>query len=207
MSRVMDRLNLRPQERRILVVVLTVVLVVLNAVFVWPHRKDWRRLQGELAKAHDTLRTYQEEVARIPDYEARLAKLQAQGSAVLPADQANQMVRTIQNQALQNNVFINTIRPRSASATSTNLYFDEQTVDLSLTTGDKELVEFLLGLGAGDSMIRVRDINSLRPDTAQMKLSGDLTLVASYQKKAKPAPAPVPPKPALKTITATRKNP
>jgi Tfp pilus assembly protein PilO len=207
MSRVIDRLNLRPLERRILVVVLTVVLVVLNAVFVWPHRKDWPRLQGELAQAHDTLRTYQEEVARLPDYEGRLAKLEAQGSAVLPADQANQMVRTIQNQAIQNNVFINTIRPRSASATSTNLYFDEQTVDLSLTTGDKELVEFLLALGAGDSMIRVRDINSLRPDTAQIKLSGDLTLVASYQKKAKPAPAPVPPKPALKTITATRKNP
>jgi Tfp pilus assembly protein PilO len=200
MSQVLERLNLRPQERRILVGVLTVVLVVLNAVFVWPHRKDWMLLQTELAKGRATLKTYRDEIARAPDYRARLAHLEDQGSAVLPADQANQLVRTVQNQAIQNNVFLSSIRPRNTPVASTNLYFDEQVVDLSLNTGDKELVEFLLALGSGGSMIRVRDINSLRPDSSQSKLAGDLTLVASYQKKPKAAPPPVAPRPPITAV-------
>jgi hypothetical protein len=56
-------------------------------------------------------------------------------------------------------------------------------------------VDFLYKLGDGNSLIRVRSL-SLRPDAPRQNLGGNITLIASYQKKpsarSAPAPAPVP---------------
>ncbi len=208
MSQFVARLNLRPQERRILVVVTTIVLVVLNAIFVWPHFKDWRRVETELAKTRQILKSYRDEVARIPDYTARLDRLEGQGSAVLPADQALQLQRAVQNQATASGVAITSTRTVPNVASSTNAYFDEQTVVIGVNTGDKELVDFLVALGSGNSMIRAKDLD-LRPDPSQLKLNGNITLVASYQKKPKPpAPPPgAPAKPSSTAVTPTKKKP
>ena len=43
--------QLRPMERRLLVGVAVVVLIVLNAVFIWPHFSDWGDLQRRLGDA------------------------------------------------------------------------------------------------------------------------------------------------------------
>ena len=43
--------QLRPMERRLVVGVAVVVFLVLNAVFVWPHRSDWSDLSARLDKA------------------------------------------------------------------------------------------------------------------------------------------------------------
>ena len=40
MNSFLDRLNLRPQERRLVVGVLVIVFVVVNLWFVWPHAGD-----------------------------------------------------------------------------------------------------------------------------------------------------------------------
>lgn len=188
MSQFLDRLNLRPLERRILVGTITIVLAVVNALFIWPHRNDWRILQDQWDKAGRTLKDYQAEVNRVAEYQTRLAKLEGAGSGVLPAEQALQLERTVRNQALQSKVTINTFRPVPPSAASnTNAFFDETSVVVTVTTGDDELVDFLLALGAGNSMIRVRDMD-LHPDPSQFRLAGNITLVASYQKRAKAAP-------------------
>ena len=51
MTNPLDQLNLRPQERRILVVVLFLVFVVLNVMFVRPLFGQFGEMQLELAKA------------------------------------------------------------------------------------------------------------------------------------------------------------
>jgi len=187
MSQWLERLNLRPLERRILVVVFTIVLVVINALFIWPHYREWRTLLGQWDKAERTLRAYQAEIARVPEYQARLAKLEGAGSGVLPAEQALQLERTLRNQAQQSKVTMTSFRPITSSAASTNAFFDEAAAVIGVTAGDAELVDFLYALGTGNSMIRVRDMD-LHPEPAQFKLIGNVTLVASYQKKPKAAP-------------------
>ncbi len=188
MSGFLDHLNLRPQERRILVITLAVVVIVLNAVFVWPHYKDWQKVDKETQALRATLANHRAEVARLPEYRARLAKLEGTGSSVLPESQALQLQAMVQSYALSNNVALTSLRPGSA-VSSTNTFFDEQTVIIGVNTGDKELVDFLLALGAGNSMIRVRDLD-LRPDSPLYKLVGNITVSASYQKQAKAQPAP-----------------
>ena len=84
---------------------------------------------------------------------------------------------------------------RQVSSTKLSEFFDEQTLRITANSDDKQLVDFLYKLGAGDSIIRVRDI-SLSPDPSGTKFNSTLTFVASYQRVA----------PAKKPIT-TAKNP
>jgi hypothetical protein len=54
-------------------------------------------------------------------------------------------------------------------------------------------------------MIRVRDLE-LRPDASQTKLSGNITLVASYQKRPKTAGTPPASAPPARIIPSLRKK-
>lgn len=199
----LDQLNLRPQEKRLAVGALAVALLILSALFVWPRAGDWRKALEALEKSRKTLQTYQAEIARIPGYEARLAELEGQGSAVLQEEQALQLLRTIQVQAQQHAVPITSTRAGTPGVTtSTNTFFDEQTVIIGVNSGEKELVSFLYALGSGNSMIRVRDMD-LRPDPPRYRLNGSITLVASYQKKPKTTPRPSPTLAAAPAAVAT----
>ncbi len=203
-----DRLNLRPMERRFVVGAVLLLFVVANFVWVFPHFKDWKRLQNEMMEARRTLARYQAEADKLQAYRATLTRLEGETPVVLPAEQAVQLLRTVQLQADQKGVQYTQIRPvQTYTGTKTNAFFEEQSVIMNVTTGEKELVDFLVSLGTGNSMIRVRDLD-LKPDGTQTKLVGSVTLVATYQKKAPPkpsapAPTPVAAKPASTTTKPT----
>lgn len=179
----LDQLNLRPQEKRILAAVLVVAVVLVSIFFVWPKLEERPKAVQALDASRKKFRSYEAELARVPEYQARLRELEGQGSAVLREEQALQLMRTVQTQAGQHGVSITSTRVGAAgpSTTSTNAFFDEQTMIFGVNTGEQELVAFLYALGSGDSMIRVRDMD-LRPDPPRYKLNGSITLVASYQK-------------------------
>lgn len=207
MSALLARLNLRPQERRLMVAIAMAIFVALNIWTVWPHFKDWGRLQRENRLASDNLTLFKTEIEKQPQNRKKLEKLEGQGSSVLAEDQALQLLRTVQTQARQSGVQI----PNSSPGTGgrPNEFFQEQAIRISVITGDKELVDFLVKLGSGNSMIRVRDLD-LRPQLpAQQKLEGSMVLIASYQKKpaAKNTPPPKATGPAQKTGAATQKPP
>lgn len=210
-----DKLNLRPQERRFVVITITIIVVVVSVLFVFPQFKDWSKLQAAKATARATLETNQTEIARVPEYQTQLQRLELAGSAVLPAEQALDLTRTLQSKAQERGVAITGTRPAAqAGGASTNQFFDEQLVSVDVSCLDQELVDFLVALGSGDSMIRVRDMD-LRPDPPQYRLLGKITLVASYQKKPKATPAtsglrpgapPSAPRPAT-NVLSTPKGP
>jgi hypothetical protein len=185
MASFLDRLNLPPRERRILLFAGGVVFVVLNALFIWPMIPDWKRADGQIEKSCKTLADYRSEIAQVSANQARLQELEKLGSTVLREEQALDLVRTIQRQAADAGVNVTRTQPGVAAGTSTNRYFDEQSVFVDLTTKDEELVGLLYALGSGDSMIRVRQLD-LKPDPPQYRLIGKLELVASYLKKAAP---------------------
>jgi len=75
-------------------------------------------------------------------------------------------------------------------SSGTNQFFLEQSQNISVQSGEQQLVDFLYNLGSGNSLIRVRDL-TLRPDPPRQNLSATVKLVASFQKKTagKGAPA------------------
>lgn len=193
--------QLRPMERRLVVGVCVIFLVVLNALFVWPHFSDWGRLQGRLAKARGELARNQEASAQIPALKAQVETFASQGDSVALEDQAIDLMRTIQAQASAAGFGI---RNYNRSLMRTNdQFFVEQVQVITVVAPEEQLVDFFYKLGSGASMIRVRDLE-LSPDPPHQRLSANIKLVASYQKKPKQvSPAsPAAPAPAAKPSNA-----
>ena len=201
----LDSLNLRPMERRLVIAVAVVVFFVLNALFVWPHFKDWNKVRDEHKKAQETLRNYKIEIAKNAEYKAEKEKLEGQGQTLLPVEMTVQLRNTIQNQATQSGIVPSGITelPKAATTKEDQL-FDEMAIRMGFSNAkDEELVDFLYNISAGKSMIRVKDLN-VRPDASAMRLQGEITLVASYQKKGS---SKVAPKPASGTKASSEKKP
>lgn len=189
MNNLLDKLNLRPQEKRLIVVVASITFVVLNVWLVWPHFKDWRLVGLELDKAQETLRVYEKETARTGDYETRLRVLEGSGPNVIPEEQDLDLVRTVQSQTIASGLRVSRSDPKPKTSNSrTNQFFEEQTLSLRFEAGNEELVKFLVNLASTNSLIRVQDLD-VHPDRGGFTLSGNITLIASYQKNQPLAPA------------------
>lgn len=216
MSSYLDKLNLRPQERRLVVGIFVMVFVVLNIWLVWPRFGDWGRVRGALMKAQDNLSRNNKKIAQATGtngFEAKLKKLEGEGASVVVDEQDIQLIRTVQNQIRESNVTMTGLTPLPRTAgQSTNEFFEEQSIKITVNTGEQELVNFLLNIGSGSSMIRVRDLDLKPADQNRYRLQGTITLSANYQKKpvAKPgtgtAPAAKPATPAIKPAVAPAKK-
>ncbi len=171
--------QLRPLERRLVVGVAVVLVVVLNAMFIWPHFADWGNLRARLDKARSELERNQKTVAQMPALQAQVKQFASEGEFVAPEDQAINLMRTIQSQAAASGFGIQNY---SRSMMRTNdAFFVEQVQNINVTATEEQLIDFLYKLGSGASMIRVRDLE-LQPDAPRQKLSANIKLVASYQK-------------------------
>lgn len=195
----LDNLNLRPFEKRLVVVVGAMMFVVLNLWFVVPHFSDWGRVQFRMNKARKTLENYQAEVRQIPVYQAKVRQMGSENSSVPIEQQALHFNNT--REAVASQAGIN-IGNASKINTRTNQFFLELTQSITLLCKEQQLVDFLYNLGSGNSLIRVRDL-SLRPDAPRQQLNASVKLAASYQKRPAVSAA-VPPGGAPKPITTRR---
>lgn len=195
--------SLRPMEKRLVVGVGTMVVILLNLWFVVPHFSDLGKVRQRKDKAQHTLETFQAEIARKHIYEEGIRKMQGEGQNVPPEDQILHFQSAVQSQAIASGVLIqNQVKPRS----QTNTFFIEQLQNINLQAKEQQLVDFLFKLGDGPSLVRVRDL-TLHADPSHTLLQAGVMLVASYQKKptAKtPAPSP---QPASKKAPIEKKNP
>jgi Tfp pilus assembly protein PilO len=173
--------HLQPMERRLVIGVAVVVFLVLNWWQVWPHFSDWGNLRGRMDDANRKLKLYQTASEQIPKLRAQVNTFESEGQVVAPEDQGINLMRTIQAQASASGVGIQNF---SRQTTHTNdAFFIEQVQNITVTATEAQLVDFLYKLGAGDSMIRVRDLE-LQPDSPHYHLSANIRLVASYQKNS-----------------------
>jgi type II secretory pathway component PulM len=187
--------QLRPMERRLVVGVAVILIIVLNWWFIWPHFSDWSDLRRRNDTAQQKFKLYQTAVAQIPSLQADVKKFESAGESVALEDQSINFTRTIQAQATQSSV---QIQNTSRQFTRTNdSFFVEQVQNISVLATEEQLVDFLYKLGTGASMIRVRDLE-LQPDQPRQRLVANIKLVASYQKNPPAASA-------AKTSTAKAK--
>jgi hypothetical protein len=185
MSQVLDKLNLRPHEKRLVVLGSAVLFLVLNFWFVWPHASDLGRVRLRLEQGHRELDTFKTELTRTNDYASRLEELVSQAAGVLPEEQFTALISQIQSQASKSGVSCGPIRPLPRGMrTEPTEFFEEQSLSLGVNpTGPAELLDFLVALASSDLMIRVKELD-LKPDPSQTKLIGSMRLVASFQKKS-----------------------
>ena len=180
MTGYLDKLNLRPSEKRLVVVVVLVVFVVLNLWFVIPRFGDWNRTKKRMQQARQKMASYQAEISQMKNYQRQVQTMESEGATVPAGDQAVQFARAIQMQQAASGV---SIVGTSKQSTRTNQFFLELNQTVSVVSQEAQLVDFLYNLGAGNSLIRVRDL-TVKPDQTRMQLSSNVKLVASFQKSA-----------------------
>jgi hypothetical protein len=202
MSDMLDNMNLRPMEKRLVIVAAIVVFIVLNIVFVRPHFGDWKMTKDEFANAQKTLGRYQDEIGRKKTYEDGIKRLGQSGEELLPEEAVVQLGQKIQDQASRSGIVPNGLQSAGKPTSRPDQFFEEQSIRMGFQNAtEEELIDFLFNLSSG-SMIRVRAL-SVRPDPPMQKLQGDLTLTASYQKRATRA-LPSITKPPAKTAPAAK---
>jgi hypothetical protein len=185
MRKSLGQLNLRPGERRLVIGVGLLVFLVLNMFLVWPHFSDWQDVRQELHDARLKLRRYEAAIAETPKWEARIRVLESAQEPLPEEDQGTEFLSAIQRQASLSGV---TITGSSRMTTRTNNpFFIERSQTISVLAEERALLDFLYRIGSAGSMTRIRGL-SLRPDPPRNRLVGNITLVASYQKKSGPAP-------------------
>lgn len=206
MTGLLDKLNLRPGERRLVVIVALVVFVVLNIWLVVPEFGKVNYWKNRRDTALGDRKKFEDEVKKKPEYERQLRELELLGGSVGTEEQALALSRDVANQASLSGVQVNNYNPAPRSSTGrTNAFFEEQTLIITVSTGEKELIDFLYNLGARSSLIRVKSM-TLSPELpARMKLQGNITLVASFAKKPPPKVA-APPKATGQPVKAAPKT-
>lgn len=193
--------SLRPFEKRVVVVVGTLVFIVLNIWVVLPHFSDWTKVQNRMEAARKKLAAYKTEIGKKQQYDNDIKKIEGDALSIPQEEQSVQFLRTVQMHATQSQIGIT---GTSKQQTRTNQFFLELSQTFSFAAGEQQLVDFLYNLGSSNSLIRVREM-TLRPDQPRQALNASVKLVASYQKKPTTrAPAATPetgPKAALKAAT------
>jgi len=173
--------QLRPVERRWVIGVGVLLVLVLNWAYIWPHFSDFTNDKNRLEAANDKLAKYRKAIDEMPSLQTKIKKYENEGEFVAPEDQAIDLMRTIQSQAAASGFGIQSFSP---TRMSTNQFFVEQIQNINVLAPEPNLVDFLFKLGTSSSMIRVRDL-SLQPDPPRQRLTADIRLVASYQKNPK----------------------
>jgi Tfp pilus assembly protein PilO len=171
--------QLRPLERRLVVGVGVVLLVVLNWAFIWPHFGDWSDYRTRRDNAAIKLRNYRAAVAQIPELQKQLKVFESEGDIVAPEDQAVNLMSTIQAQSAQSGVGL--LNASKTTSNTNDVFFVKQIQNINVLATEEQLVNFLYRLGSSSSMIRVRDL-TMQPDAPHQRLAADIRLEASYQK-------------------------
>ncbi len=207
MTGFLDRLNLSPGERRLVVGVAIVVFIALNFAFVFGRFGEWGRTEQKIKETKATLQKFDDELKNEPAYRTQRDKLQKLGTYVASEERAVQLIDEVNSQATLDQVQLLRRDPsRNTGGSRTNAFFEEAALMVTFAAGEKELVSFLYNLGERNSLIRVRTM-LLGRDPSQTKLSGSITFVESFQKKP-PAPlASAAPSPAARVTPAVAKAP
>src|SRR5262245_42252261 len=135
MSSLFDKLNLRPQERRLVVVVGIVVFVVLNFWLVIPMFGEYGRNEQRIKDVRAKLKTYQEEISKKAAYEKERLDLESQGSFVPTEEAALRMTEEIRSQEALTGVKINSMtqmQRQGGPTGKTNAFFDEAAVTVNI---------------------------------------------------------------------------
>jgi hypothetical protein len=195
----LDRLQLRPHEKRLIVMGGLVLFVVLNLWFVWPHYGDLGKARAQLQSSATTLTQYRTELARTNEYLARLELLESDGGGVLDEDKDITLLSTVQTVARESGITPANITPAPRTPRGgTNAFFEQRALTITLSpTPPEPLIRFLVSLATNQVVLRVKELD-LKKDGTQTKLQGSLRVVASFQRQ------PLAPK---ATPTNARPNP
>jgi hypothetical protein len=212
----LSQLNLTVQERRTVMGIFAVVIIVLNYLFVWPRFGEWGTLNKQLEEMRHTMTTHNRLILQDADptngwrkLVAKYAQKEGGNVSEQPVDPQVQLQNVIMLQARKTGVNVESYN--SGSVKTNDAFFEEHSTAITFESQEPPLISFLVNMGNDPAMVRVGKLHLKPADQNRYRLRGDITLTASYSRKAVVAAAPATPaKPAaskVKPAAATAKPP
>jgi hypothetical protein len=197
--------KLTPPERRLVVLVGIAVFVVINIWWIIPRFGDYGEFEAKRAKTLKQIAEYKTEIARKGSYEKLIRELSSVAGDVASEAAALRLFDEVNSQAALSGITPTGFTPLNRAVSGkTNAFFEEASVSVNFTAGEKELIDFLYRLADKQFLIRAKSM-TVQPDVpGRMRLQGSVTLVKSYQRKAPPKAVPTTPRTAPATNPAAR---
>jgi hypothetical protein len=188
MNDFLGQLNLTVQERRIVMGIFAVVILVLNYLFVWPRFGEWSRMNKQLIDMRDTMKTYNRFILQDTDPTNGFRKLVAKYARLEGGDVTEhtvvdpqvQLMETIRRQASKTGV---NVESYNTGSVKTNAFFEEHSTVISIESQEPQLINFLFNMGNDPAMIRVGKLDLKPADQNRYRLRGGITLTANYAKQ------------------------
>ena len=181
MIETLNRIGIRPQERRSVILLLLTFLIVGNIA--------WLMMGPKLLQLQTSRDQYREEnkaaanLVELRDaLKMEVETLSAESGMVSDGRQAQKLMEDIESKARRSG--LNFTRSRGSQGTSRgNQDFEETKRTVSFQSSLVDLVEFLNNVSEGQNMIRVSAM-TVQPTVDRQQIKVDLTFVASYPKPA-----------------------
>ena len=179
MIETLNRIGIRPQERRSVILLLLAFLIVGNIA--------WLMMGPKLLQLQTSRDQYREEnkaAANLVELRDTLKMdvetLSAESGMVSDGRQAQKLMEDIESKARRSG--LNFTRSRGGQGASRgNQDFEETKRSVSFQSSLVDLVDFLKNVSEGQNMIRVSAM-TVQPTVDRKQLKIDLTFVASYPK-------------------------
>src|SRR5262249_55607227 len=172
--------------------------------FIFPMFGQYGQFEDKRAKALTLIATYKAEIARKGVYE-KLIKELSDVADIASEAAALRLFDEVNSVATLSGMTASSISPVNRSGSGrTNAFFEEASVSVNFTSGEKELIDFLYRLADKQYLIRAKSLTVQPEPPGRMRLSGTMTLVKSYQRKPPPKAVPTIPKNAPATNPATK---
>ncbi len=180
----LDRLGLKPHEKRVVVGVSAIVFVALNYLFVWPRLGDYRTVMVKKEEAEAKSKLFKSHAEDFPELTNRVYQLEKSGAGSLKHDQNSQFLSTIQTEASKATLNITQTRnlPSFGANNSTNDFVEDRVIMISFNAADSNLVDFLYAFSLPKSSLRVQSFDIGPEAPSQQRLAGSLTMVGSIDR-------------------------
>ena len=181
MIETLDRMGIRPQERRSVILLLLTFLIIGTIAWLMMGPKLL-----QLQTSRDQYREENKEAANLVELrdtlQMEVETLLAESGMVSDGRQAQKLMEDIESKARRSG--LNFTRDGGGQVASRgNQDFEETKRTVSFQSSLVDLVEFLNNVSEGQNMIRVSAM-TVQPTVDRQQIKVDLTFVASYPKPA-----------------------
>ena len=182
-----EKLNVRPEERRMVIAVFFTAFVVFNGLWAWKYLSgstEWNQLDDELSDLNKETRGYHKSIKRLSTEKKKWDQYMKELKERNGDESGEKFDPFIRVRNMDHWKGINPSSPRRSTSSEESGFdsFEKQEVRARFRTGPRQLMLFLRELGGQREMIRLNTLNLKPADRDRKEFSGDITIIASLPK-------------------------
>lgn len=182
----LDKLNVRPEERRyVLAGIILVFLLIASLWVVMSAKGQYALLSKKLREITEKTEMWQKVAKNLDQFSQKVEGLKGNAEALGSMEKASEMFQTVRRRATESGLEVTGTQFDTRQRKEDEEFFDQLKMKIDFVSGNRELVLFLDKLTDEMARVRVQDMD-LQPDGRDRKrLRGNIKILANYAREAK----------------------